>query len=341
MKQFKDKVRSVKDMLSAAGVMLTMVFASPIFGGCDGKPVTTGRIVRLDSIVADFGLMTEAQRVDALEENKLAMSDYLFIMGYRDGDLSAAVDSLSRSAAFRIFYPDVVTRIGSLDSVVYVLGRFDKMLSENFPGMTPCRFYGVVSPFRQSVMTVDSMVYIALNHYLGADYEGYEGIDRYARRLKTRQRLPIDVAEAVVSINDPYEAAESATAAQRMLYDGAVMYAVDKLLGGVDTAVLMGYDDNQMAWARQNEAASWRKIVSDGLLFSTDPLDADRLCSPAPATSAISPYAPGRMGRYLGYRIVKSYVANNGDVSLPALLSPEFYNGDLTLVNAKYDPGAE
>ncbi len=40
---------------------------------------------------------------------------------------------------------------------------------------------------------VDTVVIVALNHYLGSDYEGYASFPDHLRRLKSAERLPLDV----------------------------------------------------------------------------------------------------------------------------------------------------
>ena len=82
----------------------------------------------------------------------------------------------------------------------------------------------------------------------------------------------------------------------------------------------------------------FRSLITKRLLFSTDRAIADRLVKPAPATSVIGPEVPGRAGRYIGYRIVDSYVRHNNDITPRQLLSSDFYNSRNTLVNSEYSP---
>ena len=60
--------------------------------------------------------------------------------------------------------------------------------------------------------------------------------------------------------------------------------------------------------------------------------------SPAPVTSVLSIYSPGRAGRFLGYRMVKRYLEAHPEADLASLLSPEFYNAPDVLEKIDYNP---
>lgn len=100
----------------------------------------------------------------------------------------------------------------------------------------------------------------------------------------------------------------------------------------------MGYDDGQMKWVRDNEPQVWDAMITRALLYSVDPMDAERLVALSPSTSVVHPMSPGRLGRYIGYRIVDSYVEKHPGVSLEWLLSPEFYMSRSSLIDAGYTP---
>ncbi|MDX5479987.1 MAG: gliding motility lipoprotein GldB, partial [Cyclobacteriaceae bacterium] len=55
------------------------------------------------------------------------------------------------------------------------------------------------------------------------------------------------------------------------------------------------------------------------LLFKTNPFEIRKYIGEAPTTDEISPDAPGRIGRWLGWNIVDDYRFNN-QLSLPELM---------------------
>lgn len=239
------------------------------------------------------------------------------------------------SPAVRVFTPAVDSVFPSLAGLERELGH---MLGEaDAQGLSlPRRHYAAVVWGRQeSIVFCDSVMLIALNHYLGEDFPGYSHLEGYMRRYKTPENLPVDIAEALVATRYPYEGLPESCVLSRLLYEGALAEAKMRLTGR-SAACVLGYTDEEYSGLLERESDIWRVLVARQLLYSALPLDADRLVQPAPSSSVVASDIPGRVGRFVGYRIVESYLKANGGVSLPQLLSPAFYNSDETLRNSGY-----
>lgn len=242
------------------------------------------------------------------------------------------------SKATDVFTPDVRKRISDLGVAEKTIQKIKGYAEENLASITfPSKIYAVVWPYNQSVVIVDSVMLIALNQYLGKDYEGYEGFEEYRKREKEQKRIPYDVAEALVRTYYPYRSSKS-DVASRLLYEGAVLTAVKELTGEEDDRKILSYTDDMMEWANSNEGKIWTTLVNRQLLFSSSSLDAEKLFNPSPATSAIHPEAPGRMGRYIGLRIIESLREVESEVTLTQILSPVFYDSDTALQRSRYSP---
>ena len=63
-----------------------------------------------------------------------------------------------------------------------------------------------------------------------------------------------------------------------------------------------------------------------------------RLTQRAPATSMLHPDAPGRMGTWLGMRIIDTYMKSHPDTEPRQLLQKDFYGNLKTLVESGYNP---
>ena len=215
-----------------------------------------------------------------------------------------------------------------------VFGRMSSVL----PDVSVPHVFTIISPFTQSILVADTLLYIGLNHYLGADYVHYEYFPDYVRVLKERERIPIDVAEAIVRSAYPYHPSEEyPQVVTRLAYEGAVVEVVMRLTGK-DEASVLGYNDGQYRWLRDNEGKLWQTIVGEQMLFSTDYTLMRSLVDVAPHVSVISSEVPGRAGRFIGHRLVKAYLDNNPSVLPESLLAPSFYSSPSLLTSAKYNP---
>lgn len=216
------------------------------------------------------------------------------------------------------------------------LGRMKFNYAHLFPDKTFPSVYAVVSPFNQSVFTADTLLFLGLNHYLGASYGPYEYFPDYIRARKTPARVIPDVAETLLRRDFPFEPqADYPTVLSRMLYEGALLEA-EMQLAGLSEQEALGYTDAQMAWLEKNERKVWEKLVGGKMLFSTDEQLAASLVNPAPFTSAVSNESPGMAGRFIGHRIVSSYLDRRAR-PLSWLLSPGFYESQTALSDSGYN----
>lgn len=295
-------------------------------------------IQRLDSFVYNYSNYSDKGRRDTIALFAPGIELYLMYNDERADDPVHALEVMSHSPAVVVFGGDVNSIITDLSAQEEQLGQAAANLQRYLPGTAIDKVYSTVTanPY-QSVVVSDSLVLVALNHYLGADYAGYNGLPDYLRRLKTLDRLPSDVVEAVISVNNPYDPAANERLANRMLYDGAILYAIHRMLPDTPLDVLGGWTKEEFDWLESNESRIYGAMIENELLYSTSEDDMQRLLDPAPATPAINANAPGRAARYIGYRIAEKYAdAHDSDDIVSRMLSADWYNGSNTLAESGY-----
>ncbi len=190
----------------------------------------------------------------------------------------------------------------------------------------------------QSILFADSTMYIALNHYLGSDHPAYASLPVYRRMDKNPESLKYDIAEAIVATSYPYPSEEEGTIANRLMYEGAIIWAKMGLVKDPDEAVALGYNSSEMEWLNKNEEMLWKKMLASKFIFDRSEMLADKLFAPSPATTALASDAPGRAGRYIGYQLIKSFFKANPDVSISEYLTGKMYMSENPLIGINYNP---
>lgn len=292
---------------------------------------------RIDKIVADFASMSPEQQLVIADSLSLPLGDYIFLMGASSTDIATFIDSISHTAAFHMFEPEVERIFHSTTDLQNALGTLDANLRRMITDSPNYSYYGIISPYLQKIMLVDSDIYIALNHYLGPNHAAYSSMPEYARATKTPAYIPFDIAHAILSIKFPFSG-NRPTAIQYFMYRGAELYAISSLTGITDTATLMGWSPQQLSCVEAQEHAIWHKMAADNIIYSTDRNIALQLCEPAPASRPISDSIPGGIGCYIGYRIVTSYIDKHPDTPISFILSPDFYDDPASLIHSGYSP---
>ena len=189
--------------------------------------------------------------------------------------------------------------------------------------------------YRNKVILADSMLVIALDTFLGSDHPFYMGIEKYVSKEMKPSQIGPNVAEvyAFQYIKPP----NSAAFLNQIIYYGKQLYLKDLWMPNISDAEKIGYTEEEFTWAEENELYMWRYFIESEMLYNTDPKLGARFINPAPFSKfylEIDNDSPGMLGRYLGWKIVRSYMENN-TVELQRLM---VVDADEIFKNSKYKP---
>lgn len=293
-------------------------------------------VADLVSLVSDYSRLDSAASVDTLKAYGPELSALMKVVGCDSVSIDL-VREWSSSNVVKMFTPPVDSVFPSLDpmraSLAAILAEAEKKGLE----LPPRRYAAVVYGRPESILFVDSVALIALNHFLGADFEGYSHWPIYRRSEKTPGQLPYALAEALVATSYPYMAdATEATLLSRMVYEGALAKTKLELVPNACLNDVLGYSKKDFEWLKENERDIWNLMVGKRMIFDTSEELADRLIMPSSGVNGFEMPMPARVGRYIGYRIVQEYCKMNTYVTLPTLLSPDFYTSTTVLADSGY-----
>lgn len=172
------------------------------------------------------------------------------------------------------------------------------------------------------VFYTDTLALISLDCYLGKDHRFYVDFPEFKKpEMERNQILPNLVTSFCYGkIASPTDR----TLLSAMIYYGKELYMKDKLIPDYSDADKIGYTDMQIKFCQENEYFMWSNLVENKLLFDSNPKNELRFIKPAPFSRfyiEIDNQTPGRVGQWLGWQIVRSYMENNDDVTLEQLLA--------------------
>ncbi len=189
--------------------------------------------------------------------------------------------------------------------------------------------------YNNRVILADSLLIIGLDNYLGQDHKFYGGIQKYISFGLEKEYMVSDVAAAFAKKVNPYP--RDRAFLSQLIYYGKELYLKDKLLPLESDASKIGYSQEELDWAKANEEMIWRYFIERELLYSTDTKLAIRFLDQAPFSKfqlELDNESPGRIGRYIGWEIVRSFMEKN-NVTLQQLLS---LPADEVFKRSKYKP---
>ena len=185
------------------------------------------------------------------------------------------------------------------------------------------------------MVVTDSIVLIALDTYLGVDHEFYASFYDYIKQNLNKDQIVSDLATAYAErlIYQP----KRSTFLEEMIYFGKQLYFKDLLIPFKEDYEKIGYLPEQYEWAQDNEFYIWQYFVENELLYETDRKLLTRFIIPAPFSRfnlELDSESPGRLGQYIGWKIVKSYMENN---TTPLVKMLQMEATDI-FKNAKFKP---
>ena len=186
-----------------------------------------------------------------------------------------------------------------------------------------------------SVIVSDDALIVSLDWYLNRD-EVYDqiGMPRYMSERTVKETLAKDIAMQLYMAYI-YEWRKQTNLSDEMVNVGKIKYFIEAMAPELPDHILLGYSEEQMKWANENEGNVWADIVGNQRLFSTG-LDMHMtFLADGPFTQEYSNEAPSRLGEFLGLHIIRSYMANN-EVTLPQLMKNKDFQG--IFQNSNYKP---
>ena len=243
---------------------------------------------------------------------------YLFPKQYSDSVWIAKLKDTLQNEIFS----EVNKTFPNFDTETADIELFFKHVVYHFPNYRTPDVITVISDvdYSNRVILADTLLLIGLDNYLGKDHKFYRGIEQYIAAGLDKTYLISDVASAFGKTTLSFPSDRTFLA--QMIYYGKELYLKDKLIPLATDAQKIVYTPDELAWAQANEEQIWRYFIERELLYSTDNMLAPRFLDPAPFSKfrlELDNESPGRLGRYMGWQIVRAFM-NNNDVKLNQLL---------------------
>ena len=274
---------------------------------------------------------------DVNEENLSDLKrDFPFLFSAKYADsiwLKKSKDTIQQEVNREVekAFPDLTEEIDELHSLFQHIKFY-------FPEINVPRIVTITSDvdYRNKVVISKDLLIISLDTYLGADHHFYEAIQKYLKRNFIREQIIPDVAGAYAK--NQVGPIRERTFLANMISFGKELYLKNLFLPETDDAVKLGYTEEQFNWVRNNEEPIWRFFIDKQLLYSTDSSLMPRFLYPGPFSKfyleEIDKEAPDKVGQFIGWQIVTSYMKNN-NVSLRQLLLAD---AETIFNNSKYKP---
>ena len=207
----------------------------------------------------------------------------------------------------------------------------------------PTKIITYIGPFDGFSATINSDAFgVGLQLYMGSNFSFYNSevaqnlFPEYIITRFTPEYIPINLMKNVVEDMYP-DKSIGRPLIEQMIEKGKRLYLLDKFLPKTEDHLKIGYTKKQFQDCNTNEAVIWDFFLNNDLLNAADQDLTKNYIGEGPKTQELGEDAPGNIGSYTGWQIVKKYMEKNPDMTLQKLMATsarDIYNG------SKYKPKA-
>lgn len=166
----------------------------------------------------------------------------------------------------------------------------------------------------------DSLV-ISLQMFLGKDYPAYDPSqypDYLRRRFETQYIVPNSVRSIAAELYA--DTSESSSLIEQMIEKAKQWWLMKKLMPDVEDSLITGYSAAQTKDLEREEGNVWGVIRQNEDLFSVNPVTIQTYIGEGPFTRTLPEGAPGNIGPWIGWQIIKKFEERNPKLTLDQIL---------------------
>lgn len=238
------------------------------------------------------------------------------------------------------------------DSSEKTFHNFNSFEKEIIKGLQFVKYYFPSYPLPSKLITyigpadgygdilTDEALIVGLQFHLGKDFSLYKTSlvqDTYPAYISNRFEPSYIVINCINNIvTDLYpEKINDKSLVIQMIEKGKRLYLLSKFLPKTEEYKLIGYTEKQLVDAREHEAVIWDLFVKNEYLQITDKNIIKNYIGESPKTQELGEGAPGNIGAFSGWQIVKKFAKKNQSLTLQQLMNTD---PEIILQQAKYKP---
>lgn len=204
-----------------------------------------------------------------------------------------------------------------------------RYLKYHFPkGEFPENVVFINSHFASNAFCTENEIGVSLERYLGAKTDVIkelpDPIFQWIKDGMDAQYLERDVLTAWIMTH--YVPEVKGNTAEQIIRWGKIIYLTEAAFPKADKHLIIRYSEADFKWALDNEFAFWEYLVKEKLLFSESERDQSNFLNEGPFTIGLPEKGPDRLGQFLGWRMVHSFMKENPDTKLSDLINIPYNN---------------
>ncbi len=264
---------------------------------------------------------TKVELSALLDSNLTFAESFLHVSEYPMPEIIIARyhDLLNASDIDSLFY-EVDKTFGDMEDIRLQFEDAFRYLKYYYPDFKVPKIQTVVSGIANDLYITDSVIVIGLDYYLGplGKYQPKGMPDYLLKRYQKEYMVP----QIMLLYSNYFNATDmnDRTALADMVFYGKAYFMAKNLMPCTPDSLLTGYTSFESGDIEEHEQVIWAGLLENQALFDTSPFIKDKFLSERPKTFEIGENCPGRIGRWVGWRIVQKYAQQHPEINLPDIM---------------------
>jgi hypothetical protein len=265
-----------------------------------------------------MALRTKEQIKDFLLKNTKFVNQF-YQTSPEDTSLINRLFLIHNNADTQSFYEETKQSFGNLTELKKELELAFKHLKFYYPDFKVPQIITTFTALDLELMVSEEMIVIPLETFLGPKAKFRP---QYPFYLLQRFDRPYIVPAILTILSKKYNATNPTdrTLLSDMIYYGKSYEFTRAMLPDIADSLVIAYADSSMKKTWRSQDLVWGYFLDNQLLYETNDRIKDKYLSDRPKVQEIGDDCPGRIGQWLGWRIVSRYRTENSSVSLVNLM---------------------
>jgi hypothetical protein len=309
--------------------------------GCAFVPETSGiRVeVTIESLSDSLaGVTSKAQLVKILDNHKV-LRELFFKRNQYPSDSAFINELYSRfkNVHFDTLAMEVKRVFGDEEKLKEEFAVAFRNLKYYYPDIKAPRIETVISGFETDMFVSDSLIIIGLDYFLGKGAKYRPNMYEYMlRQYNPENIVPSTMMLYGIDGRINHMDSDNKSALADMITYGKSFYFAKQMVPCTPDSVFIWYSSEEIKGVWKNQDLIWARFIEDKLLYSTSHILKQRYLGDRPKTTEVGAECPGRIGQWVGWQIVKSYMKQHPEQTLPGLMNSG--NADKIFKESKYKP---
>lgn len=218
------------------------------------------------------------------------------------------------------FGAEVVNSWGGMQSTQNDLTTMFRFMKYYLTDFKEPKVYTIYSGLMEPDMSFsDTAIVVCLDWYMGTKASHKPNLYEY---MLGRYDKPYMVPMMALGISTKFNKNNVAdeTLLAEMIYYGKAHYFVERVLPDLPDSLNIGYSSKELLAVDANLPVIWGHFIDRKILFETSRKVVEQYTGEGPFVNEISNDCPGRIGRWLGWQIVRKYMNEHPEVTLQQLM---------------------